>query len=132
MTAGKVYAAQLARELAERLEVSPHFARGILSTFRDIVVSHLLAGRSVSIPEFGLFKLKKVGRKRMRVGVANTKEIVVGGHSVPGWRPFDSLKQRVREATKEPSTRDRRRQAGAGTPSPAPAAPVRRKGAARG
>ena len=142
-----IHAGRLAREIAERLGVSPFFARGILSTFCDVVASHLLADRPVVLAGFGRFHLKAVGRRPMRVGAGNSRTIIVGGHSVPGWVASDTLKQRVRAATQDapqaskvrPSrkgtvakagSRDRRQKAGAGSPQPVPAAP-RRKGASR-
>ena len=123
-----IHAGRLACEIAERLGVSPSFAKGILSTFCDVVASHLLADRPVVLAGFGRFHLKAVGRRRLCVGRANSREIIVGGHSVPGWVASDTLKQRVREAT-EDATEVRRHQAGAGTPSPAPA--TLRKGGGR-
>ncbi len=91
-----IYLGGLAADLQERLGVSAHFARDILSAVFASIGSHLVAGRRVDVRGFGEFKLKRVGAKTMRVGFKGSKLHRVEAHLVPGWKPSQSLKDRVR------------------------------------
>lgn len=90
-----VYQGQLAQELAERLNTSERFARGILSAVWATVETHLLAGRRVPVRGFGEFHCKRVGAKTMRVGFQNSRVAEIPPHRVPAWTPTVEFKRRM-------------------------------------
>ena len=100
---GVIYTAQLAEALAQRVSISPHFARQILRNVRDLIVENLLADRRTVISGLGDFHTKRVGAKRMRVGLLNNREIHISPHRVPACRMSESLRARIRAATTAPA-----------------------------
>lgn len=96
-----VYRGRIAEQLANRLNCSPSFGGEILSALTGILSDHLFAGRRVCLSGFGEFYLKRVGRKPMKVGFHNKRQIVIEPHAVPAWRPSPPFKKRLRAVTTE-------------------------------